>query len=133
MPVLGGGGTAPEPGWYGLAPLLEPLQENAVVRLGDEVVVVGGFDDVGTVLITSSGDLEGNIRGQVANLRLTSSSALINADGYGHLPGEGLGAGADSATYGGGGGSHGGSGTNGHANPDRDDGSTPPPGSRSRS
>lgn len=36
--------SADPPGWAGGAPLLAPLQENAVVAVGGEVVVVGGYD-----------------------------------------------------------------------------------------
>jgi N-acetylneuraminic acid mutarotase len=44
------GGGSPTPGWYDLAPLPEPLQENAVVGLGDEVVVIGGFNQFAQVV-----------------------------------------------------------------------------------
>lgn len=48
---IGGiGGEAPAPGWYDLAPLPAPLQENAVVALGGEVYVVGGFDQLAQVV-----------------------------------------------------------------------------------
>lgn len=34
-----------DPGWFGAAPLLAPLQEHSVVALQGEVVVLGGYDD----------------------------------------------------------------------------------------
>ncbi|MBH24201.1 MAG: hypothetical protein CMH57_07055, partial [Myxococcales bacterium] len=73
------------------------------------------LDDIGTVTLNGSSELEGNIRGEVANLRLTSSSARIDASEYGSLPGEGSSPGVSHGTRGGGGGAHGGFGGRGRS------------------
>ena len=74
------------------------------------------FDDAGSIELLTSAFLRGNIRGTVADLRLSSTNTYITADvyGYGQSQGPGAGRGFGGNGRSGYGGSHGGRGARGN-------------------